>query len=211
VAIDRALVSAEPHIGTTTPERNAMRRTVRLLVLAVTALVSTFALVTPASAAPYCGLTWGSQAKSASVPAGPGGGWVTDVRSGRHDCYDRLVVDLVGVSRTAYDVRYVPQAVGDATGDPIPLRGGAVLQIVVGQPSYDAQGEVTYRPDDPSELVDTSGYRTFRQVASAGSFEGTTTIALGVRARLPVRVLTLAGPGASVPGMRVVIDVAHRW
>ncbi len=188
-----------------------MRRSIRLLVLVVTAVVSTFALITPASAAPYCGITWGSQAKTASVPVGPGGGWVTDVRSGRHACFDRLVVDLVGVTRTGYDVRYVQQAVEDATGDPIPLRGGAAVQIVVGQPSYDAQGDATYQPADPSELVDTSGYRTFRQVASAGSFEGTTSIALGVRARLPIRVSTVDGPGASVPGLRLVIDVAHRW
>ena len=188
-----------------------MRRSIRLLVLVVTAAVSTFALITPASAAPHCGITWGSQAKTASVPVGPGGGWVTDVRSGRHACFDRLVVDLVGVTRTGYDVRYVRQAVRDATGDPIPLRGGAAVQIVVGQPSYDAQGEATYQPADPSELVDTSGYGTFRQVASAGSFEGTTSIALGVRARLPIRVFTVDGPGASVPGLRLVIDVAHRW
>ena len=53
-----------------------------------------------------------------------------------------------------------------------------------------------------------SGYRTFRQVAYAGSFEGQTTIGLGVRARLPFRVFTLAGPGSNT---RLVIDVAHTW
>jgi hypothetical protein len=51
-------------------------------------------------------------------------------------------------------------------------------------------------------------YRTFRQVAFAGSFEGQTTIGLGVRARLPFRVLTLTGPGTS---SRIVVDVAHSW
>jgi hypothetical protein len=53
-----------------------------------------------------------------------------------------------------------------------------------------------------------SGYRTFRQVAYAGSFEGQTTIGVGVRARLPFRVFTLAGPGSN---SRLVIDVAHHW
>jgi hypothetical protein len=51
--------------------------------------------------------------------------------------------------------------------------------------------------------VNVSGYRTFRQVAWAGSFEGVTTVGLGTRARLPFRVFTLPG--------RVVVDVAHRW
>ena len=38
-----------------------------------------------------------------------------------------------------------------------------------------------------------AGYSTFRQVAWAGTFEGQTTLALGVRARLPFRVFTLNG------------------
>jgi hypothetical protein len=51
--------------------------------------------------------------------------------------------------------------------------------------------------------VNVSGYRTFRQVAWAGSFEGQTNIGLGVRARLPFRVFTMPG--------RLVVDVAHLW
>jgi hypothetical protein len=53
-----------------------------------------------------------------------------------------------------------------------------------------------------------SGYHTFRQVAWAGSFEGYTTLGLGVRARLPFKVHTLDGPGS---GSRLVVDVAHYW
>ncbi|BAS14136.1 conserved hypothetical protein [Arthrobacter sp. Hiyo8] len=45
-------------------------------------------------------------------------------------------------------------------------------------------------------------------MAFAGSFEGYTSLGLGVRARLPFRVFTLAGPGT---GSRLVIDVAHMW
>jgi hypothetical protein len=66
-------------------------------------------------------------------------------------------------------------------------------------------GASTYDPRNPDELVKVRGWRTFRQVAFGGSFEGYTTIGLGVRARLPFRVFTLQNPG------RVVIDVAHRW
>ena len=55
-----------------------------------------------------------------------------------------------------------------------------------------------------------AGYSTFRQVAWAGSFEGYTTLALGVRARLPFRVFVLpARPGPTRTAL--VIDVAHRW
>ena len=53
-----------------------------------------------------------------------------------------------------------------------------------------------------------AGFRTFRQVSWAGSFEGLTSVGLGVRARLPFRVFVLSGPGS---GSRIVVDVAHTW
>ena len=89
--------------------------------------------------------------------------------------------------------------------EPIALRGGAFIDVTVFAPAYDLNGTPTV---DLGALPRTSGYRTFRQVASGGSFEGYTTIGLGVRARLPFRVFTLSGPGS---GSRLVIDVAHRW
>ncbi len=60
-------------------------------------------------------------------------------------------------------------------------------------------------------MVDVTGYRTFRQVAWAGSFEAHTTLALGVQARRPVRVLTLDGTPNRGDTPRLVIDVAHSW
>jgi hypothetical protein len=65
-------------------------------------------------------------------------------------------------------------------------------------------GHPITRPDQ----LDAGGYRTFEDLVWAGSFEGQSTFGLGVRARLPFRVLTLEGPGA---GSRLVVDVAHRW
>jgi hypothetical protein len=132
---------------------------------------------------------------------------VTAVRTGRHACFDRLVVDIRGRA-PGYAVRYVTNVYTDGAGQLVPLRGGAKLQIVVRAPAYDAAGRPTYNPAKPRELSNVSGYSTFRQVAFAGTFEGQTTLGLGVRARLPFRVFTLAGPGS---GSRLVIDVAHLW
>ncbi|MEV6431169.1 hypothetical protein [Nocardia sp. NPDC051463] len=137
------------------------------------------------------------------MPAAP----LTDIRSGRHDCYDRLVFELAG-SAIGYRVGYVDAVVMDASGAPVPLRGDAFLHIVVLAPAYDSAGNNTYRPSNRSELVDLTGYRTFRQAAWAGSFEGQTTVGLGVRTRLPFRIFTLEGPGS---GSRIVLDVAHFW
>lgn len=90
-----------------------------------------------------------------------------------------------------------------ATGNPIPVRGGARLQVTVHSPAHDENGAPTYVYDDRTELVDVTGFQTFRQVAWAGSWEGSTSVGLGVRALLPFRVLTFADC--------VVIDVAHHW
>jgi hypothetical protein len=129
---------------------------------------------------------------------------ITDVRAGRHACFDRLVVDVAGNVAGAYDVRYVPAVVADGSGDIVPLRGGAFLNVLVRAPVIATDSFFV----SPGNLVDTSGYRAFRQVGWGGSFEGQTTIGLGVRARLPFRVAVLPGPET---GSRLVVDVAHRW
>src|SRR3954453_2395835 len=90
--IAEAQVSADSDGGATT-RRPAMRTPLRLIVLALTSVIAALALTTPASAAaaPYCGITWGSLARVSSTGAG---GYVDEVRSGRHACYDRLVIDI---------------------------------------------------------------------------------------------------------------------
>ncbi|MFJ5700122.1 hypothetical protein [Arthrobacter sp. NPDC093139] len=158
-----------------------------------------------ASAASYCGLVWGSLAKSNQAMSAAS---VTNVRTGQHYCFDRLVIDLKGKAG-GYNVRYVPQVVQDGSGLPIKLRGGAFLQVTAHSPSYDNDtGKATFTPANRSEVTNVSKYQTFRQLAWAGSFEGYTTLGLGVRARLPFKVFTLDGPGS---GSRLVIDVAHHW
>jgi hypothetical protein len=127
---------------------------------------------------------------------------VTDLRAGEQACYDRLVFDVTGAV-DGYWVSYVDQITADPSGEVIPVRGGARLAITVQAPSYDHDGNLTYDPADRDELVDVADHDTFRQAVWSGSWEGTTSIGLGVRARLPFRVFTLPG--------RVVVDVAHFW
>ena len=164
------------------------------------------------AAAPYCGIRWGSldeqDARYTSAP-------ITNLRSGRHECFDRLVIDLGaragdahGPDASGYWVRYVPRLTKEPSGRPVAMRGGAVLEIWVNAWAMRGNFVPTYSPADPMRAVNVTGYRTFRQVAFLGSHEGQTQIGLGVRARLPFRVFLLAGPGN---GSRLVIDVAHRW
>jgi hypothetical protein len=171
----------------------------RLLLVLAAVAVTVFGLVAPASAAaPYCGITWGSQLKEANGPAGPDAPTLTGVRAGHHDCFDRVVVAVAGSPGAGYRVQYAP-VFTEGKGDRVPLRGAADLQVVVFAP--------TTTLGNGSELVASPG-PTILQVASAGSFEGQTTLGVGVRARLPFRVFHLAGPGS---GGRLVLDVAHNW
>ena len=184
----------------------------RLIVLAVTVLAALGVITAaPAAASTSCGVTWGSLAKTSSD--GRDREVLNDVRAGRHACFDRLVLDLGGQDTTfrSYDVRYVPVVRADGSGDLVPVRGAADLQIIVRAPAHDDRGNPTFLPANRREVVDVTGFSTFRQVAYAGSFEGSTTLALGVRARLPFRVFTLAGTPNSDDTPRLVIDVAHRW
>ena len=180
----------------------------------VLAIITVFSIVgvLPASAnaaTPYCGITWGSLDKAADPYSLK---QLTDVRTGRHDCYDRMVLDMNGPA-AGYDVRYVDNIFADGSGELIPVAGGAKLQIILKAPAYNPNTcMTTYRPiikpSGPTKHltlpgVNLTGYTTFRDARFAGTFEGQTTIGLGVRAHLPFRVFKLDN--------RVVIDVAHKW
>lgn len=162
-------------------------------------------LVVPAMAAtgPYCGQTWGSTDKQATGSAAS----LAALRAGQQDCYDRLVLDIDGPA-AGYDVRYVSQVVTQGQGAPQSLRGAGFLDVTVKATTYDTAGRPTFTPSSRTDVVDVTGYRTFRQVAFGGSFEGYTTFGLGVRARLPFRVFVLRGPGSR---SRLVVDVGHQW
>jgi hypothetical protein len=171
------------------------------LLLAVIGLMMGLLAPSASAAAPYCGITWGSQAKEGGSS---GGDSLTGVRIGQHDCYDRMVIDLDAPASVQYWVRHVDEVRTDGEGAVVPLRGGAsFLEIVVMAP-YQGTG---WRVGD--EVADVTGYRTFREIAYAGAFEGNTTFGMGARARLPFRAFTLSGPGEG--SSRLVIDVAHRW
>ncbi|RJK94771.1 AMIN-like domain-containing (lipo)protein [Vallicoccus soli] len=176
-------------------------------VLAAAALGASFVATAPAPAAQgaACRTDWGSTVERdrSSTPAE-----VVGVRAGRHACFDRLVVDLGRGPAAGWWVGYVPEVRQAASGDVLPTRGGASLQVTVHAAAYDEDYRPTYRPRDPREVVPVAGYRTFRQVVWASSWEGDTGLGIGTRARLPFRAFAVAGPGGTT---RVVVDVAHTW
>ena len=177
-----------------------MKRIAALLTVVVVGVTPAL-VAAPASAhGPSCGIRWGSSPETRTTDSA---GELDGVRAGRHACFDRLVLDVSGKAQ-GYSVRYVDAVRSDGSGSVVPVRGGARLEVVVTAPPTPTDSWF----HEDGRLIDTTSYRTFRDVAWAGSFEGQSTLGLGVRARLPFRVLQLDGPGN---GSRLVVDVAHRW
>ncbi|OKK08722.1 hypothetical protein AMK26_03765 [Streptomyces sp. CB03234] len=170
-------------------------------------------LTVPAEAAPavttqataVCPTGWGSAQKTGVSAATAS---LVDIRTGRHDCFDRMVFHAPGIgsSKIGYHIRYVDRVYQDGSGQYVPVAGGARLEVRIAAPSYNPEtGGQTYRGKvaQPLPGVNLTGYRTFKDARFVGSFEGDTQIGLGVRARLPFRVLHLPD--------RLVVDVAHTW
>jgi len=93
--------------------------------LATSTAVAVAAPATPASAS-SCAVTWGSLAKTAppshAKPVTNQPSEIVGLRTGRHACYDRLVIDTdapIGAG-----VRYVKAVTDQGRGDVVPLRPG---------------------------------------------------------------------------------------
>ncbi|GIJ20785.1 AMIN-like domain-containing (lipo)protein [Micromonospora lutea] len=188
-----------------------IRRTATTLLVALATLIAATVTATPTTAkqaatgAPYCGITWGSGDKTAgALSSAP----LIDVRTGRHDCYDRVVFEFDGPV-TGYSVGY-GETYTDGEGLALSpyTAGDALLRVSLRAPAYDDEHLATVPYRTGEHVANVLRYRTLRDVVFGGSFEGYTTFAVGVRARLPFRAFVLAGPGDH---SRIVLDVAHQW
>ena len=126
---------------------------------------------------------------------------VRDIRVGRHDGFDRVVLEVGGEGRPGWDVRYVDVASSQGSGDAVEVAGDAVLQVTVtgaGYP-YDT-GVEEYSADAPLSAPDTE---TVTEVVFDATYEGTTVAFVGTQRQLPFRVYLLDAP------TRLVLEVAH--
>ena len=121
-----------------------------------------------------------------------------DIRTGRHDKFDRIVLDLRGpvpdVTRS-----WGPVLRADASGKLVWLYGCRFLTVrVKPAAAHNDQGEPTY--DGPRKFR-TPKLRNVMAIALIGDFEGVVSIGIGAREQKKTRVFTLTSP------TRVVIDV----
>jgi hypothetical protein len=163
------------------------------LIAALFALPAQAANTTPSA----CSTHWGTGPRDKALMVQ---NKVRTVRAGQHACFDRLVVDL-GVGRApGYHVSYVRAFHADGSGKLVRTSGQAKLLVVVRAPatlSFNATNR---------HLVSVAGFAEFRQVAGLGSFEGITSVGLGLKAKEPFRVFEFRTASHKV---ELVIDVAH--
>ena len=134
--VDRRLTGVPKEDAMTIQSRG--QRLIRPLVLGLAlsiAPVATAASTSPASAT-VCESSWGSLTKQRAPHTSK---QITDVRSGRHTCFDRLVISLNGDGRgnPGYYVKYVRHVTKDGSGQRVPLRGRADIAIVINAPAHD--------------------------------------------------------------------------
>lgn len=129
------------------------------------------------------------------------------VRTGRHDCYDRVVFDIAGTSLAGYNVRYVPSVSADPSDIPVPVSGNAVLQVVVRAPDLfwsNPSPPAGAKPWTVGQSLYKANWPALREVKFAGSFEGQVTFAVGVSAKLPFFVSTWQDGQV----LHVILDIA---
>ena len=162
--------------------------------LAVLAGCGTAPAGSPGTAAPAAHLD-----RATRACAGPGS-YLTAIRTGKHDGYDRVVFQFSG-GLPAVRTERVATVYDDPKGTPVPLPGKSRLHVVFRgasafcpQPAHRTwAGPATLAPRYPELLA----------VKAAGDFEGYLSFGLGLAARSGYHVSSLTGPD------RIVIDVSH--
>ncbi|GAB98672.1 hypothetical protein GONAM_02_01950 [Gordonia namibiensis NBRC 108229] len=145
--------------------------------------------------------TDGGNPRPKTAPAGEGARLtVTDIRTGRHDEFDRVVYELGGNGRPGWRVAYVDEALQDGSGFPVDVAGEAILEVQITGSAY--PGDSGAEPYDGPDPVRAQPGGSVVEVRGAPVFEGVTQSFIGVsEPGAPFTVDVLTDP------TRLVIDV----
>jgi hypothetical protein len=129
---------------------------------------------------------------------------LTDIRTGRHACYERVVFDFRreggGPGTISYDIGYRRPPFAGPSGQPIPVDGNAFLQVAF-RPARGHTGptaEPTYT--GPFEIRP-RGLASVREIQRIEDFEATLVWVIGLDQRRQFNVVQLDDPD------RVAIDI----
>jgi hypothetical protein len=124
---------------------------------------------------------------------------ITDVRTGTHAGYDRVVFEFDGGLPEATIERASPPFLHDASGKPIDVDGSSFLRVTLrGGTKQMDDGSSSYT--GPTEF--STDYPTLVHLVEGGDFEAQSTWYLGLTSEACVRITTLDGDEA-----RLAIDL----
>jgi hypothetical protein len=139
------------------------------------------------------------QPGATSRKAGEGNGLsVVDVRTGTHDGYDRVVLELGGEGTVGWRVAYDAAPATQGEGAPVELVGDATLSVLLENVGYPFDTGVEEYGGDTQPAPDLPQIKELRL---GGVFEGYYDAFVGVGEQAPFRVFRLTDP------QRVVVDV----
>jgi hypothetical protein len=124
----------------------------------------------------------------------------SDIRTGGHDCFERVVLELEGTGELpGYWVRYEADPILESpSGEPVDIAGEATMVLSVGVWMTDIEGNGY---DGPTEIVPTN-VTNILELNLIENFEGQHAWAIGLDQQREFRVTTLTEP------TRIVIDIA---
>jgi hypothetical protein len=124
----------------------------------------------------------------------------TDIRTGGHECFERVVLELGGSGELpGFQVLYEPDPILDSPrGEPVEVAGDATLVLSVGvwMPDIEGNGYQGPREFVPNNVVN------IRELQQIENFEGQNAWAIGLDRQRDFTVSTLTEP------FRIVIDIA---
>lgn len=130
--------------------------------------------------------------------AEPSGKWdlvLSDVRTGRQQGADRVVLDFTGTGAPGWAVEYVDEAVLEGSGDVVDVAGDTTLQISASGTTYPGADGEQYR--GPTRIRPEG--RTVAEVYVVGTFEGYTQVFVGLDGdAAPFHVVALPDPARLV-------------
>jgi hypothetical protein len=133
------------------------------------------------------------------VASAQGHAELTNIRTGKHDNYERIVLDMNGLPSNSMS-REATEVSNCASGNPVPMAGKEILETMFfGAASYDENFDPTYT--GPRNFVP-QGLTNVKGVAFTCDFEATMGIAVSYdNPNSWHKVFTLTNPD------RVVIDI----
>lgn len=133
------------------------------------------------------------------VASAQGHAELTNIRTGKHDGYERVVLDLNGLPSNSMS-RESTEVSNCASGNPVPMAGNEILETMFfGAASYDENYNPTYT--GPRNFVP-QGLTNVKGIAFTCDFEATMGIAVSYdNPNSWHKVFTLTNPD------RVVIDI----